>query len=152
MRRLLFLVITLFVLNSNVYSQSYNLIINLSNGETVTIPIDDIQRIVFGDDATGVEDPELPSAVKLMQNYPNPFNPSTTITYQIPKEANVKISIFDTSGRLVKEILNETQTEGLHQVTWDGTNKNNAHVASGIYFYTANIDNVTLSRKMVLLK
>jgi hypothetical protein len=154
MRNLLFLAIMLFVLNSHVYSDTYNMDVNLTGGEVVTIPVDDIQRIEFGD-CGAVEDPEGPQHTadlfELMQNRPNPFNHATTIAYQIARSADIKISVFDIGGRLVKEILNETQNEGPHQVTWDGTDRNNAHAASGIYFYTVESGNLTLSKKMILL-
>ena len=145
----------LFVLGSIAFSQTYGLNIHLKNDSTVTIALDEIQKIVF-EDLTGIEAAEaLPQAVKafqLLQNYPNPFNPATTIAYQIPHAAKVNVSVFDISGKLIKELLNETQTEGQHQVTWDGTNLDNTHVASGIYIYTVKSNGVVLSKQMILLK
>ena len=151
----LVVLISTFVLSSIAYCQNYVLNINLNDGSTVTFVIDDIQRIEF-DNVTSIEDDDIVQQVnqplKLMQNYPNPFNPSTTIEYQISKRENVKVSIFSIKGQLIKEILNEDQTEGVHQVIWDGTNQNNCRVSSGIYFYTVKSDDLVLSKKMILLK
>ena len=94
----------------------------------------------------------LPSEWILEQNYPNPFNPSTTIEYQLPKTANVTISIYEINGKLIKEILNRKQNEGVHRVIWDGTNQNNIRVASGIYIYTIKSDNLLASKKLILIK
>ena len=143
------------MLSSTIYSQNFELNIHLKNDSTFTISLANIQKIIF-EDLTGIEAAEaLPQAIKafqLLQNYPNPFNPATTIAYQIPHAAKVNVSVFDISGKLIKELLNETQTEGQHQVTWDGTNLDNTHVASGIYIYTVKSNGVVLSKQMILLK
>lgn len=147
--------IILFILSSIVYSQTFNLHINKANGDTITIAVSDIQRIEFTN-ITGVEDyqelQQIIESFKLMQNYPNPFNPSTTIEYQIPKTSNIILSIFDVSGKLIKEILNETQAEGAYKVTWDGTNQSNTNVASGIYIYTIKCGEQLLSKRMILIR
>jgi hypothetical protein len=155
MRNLLFSAIALLALSSNALGQSFFMYIHLSDGEIVTVPIVGIQRIEF-ENLTPVEDAEelqqVVTSFQLMQNYPNPFNPSTTIEYQIPKMANVSVRIFNIRGQLVKELLNEPQTEGLHQVTWNATNQNNERVASGIYIFMLQGGDVMLSKKMILVK
>jgi hypothetical protein len=155
MRKLLLAAVTLLLLSSSASGQSYFLYIHLSSGEIVTVPIVSIQRIEFENltEAEDVEEPQqVPTSFQLMQNYPNPFNPSTTIEYQVPAAAQVSVKIFNIDGQLVKELLDELQTEGLHQVTWDGTNQSNEHVASGIYIFTLQSGDVMLSKKMILLK
>ncbi|MCP5375417.1 MAG: tetratricopeptide repeat protein [Rickettsiaceae bacterium] len=93
-----------------------------------------------------------------VENYPNPFNPSTTISYSLPSDANVKVVIYDIMGRIIKTLTSETQTSGNHQVVWDGTNLNGARVSSGIYLYrfeaTSLKDNnhFEKSNKLMLLK
>lgn len=71
----------------------------------------------------------------LMQNYPNPFNPLTTIQYQLPKAANVKLAIFNNTGQKVKTLVNDYQSAGSYIAHWNGTNDNCSPVASGIYLY-----------------
>ncbi|MCB0746858.1 MAG: T9SS type A sorting domain-containing protein [Ignavibacteriae bacterium] len=93
-----------------------------------------------------------------VENYPNPFNPSTTISYSLPSDANVKVVIYDIMGRIIKTLASETQISGNHQVVWDGTNLNGARVSSGIYLYrfeaTSLKDNKHFekSNKLMLLK
>jgi len=149
------IILMLFVFSSMVYSQNYDLNINLNNDSTVTISVEDIQKIVFKN-VTGVEDTEklqqFIKSFKLKQNYPNPFNPTTTIEYELPEKSNVTIKIFNINGELVKEILNTNQDEGVHQVTWDGTNQKSKLVASGIYLYLVKSDNVIMSKQMILVK
>jgi hypothetical protein len=101
---------------------------------------------LFGEEVSvEVEDGlKMPLSYSLSQNYPNPFNPMTTIYFEIPtqkesenSEAAFKtaINIYDTRGRLVKELLREDLSSGRYQVTWDGKNREGASVSSGIYFY-----------------
>ena len=78
---------------------------------------------------------DLPDRFLLYQNYPNPFNPSTTISYFLPSESNVKIEIYDVTGRTIKTFTVNPQPKGGHKVVWDGTNANGVKVSTGIYIY-----------------
>ena len=90
---------------------------------------------------------------KLMQNYPNPFNPATMISFSLLKESNVKITIFNVLGQMVKEFDLNVNSEGFHQFEWNASN-----VASGIYFYSIHANPTDGSnefnavKKMILLK
>ena len=88
----------------------------------------------------------------LNQNYPNPFNPQTTIRYYLPQSSKVELSIYNVKGQKVKTLVDGFQAVGLQSVTWDGTNKSGAEVASGIYFYRVKTDYSEETKKMVLLK
>ena len=89
----------------------------------------------------------------LYQNYPNPFNPSTTISYNVMAASHVKISIHNALGEMVKELVNNDQDFGFHEVQLDGS-----RLASGVYFYTIQVNsfdgrqNFKQTKKMVLLK
>ena len=76
----------------------------------------------------------LPSEITLSQNYPNPFNPATTIDFNLTASGDTSLSIYDINGKLVRELFNESASQGLHSVTWDGTNQNGISVSSGTYF------------------
>ncbi|MEO8233200.1 MAG: reprolysin-like metallopeptidase [Ignavibacteriota bacterium] len=94
----------------------------------------------------------LPKQFVLNQNHPNPFNPSTTIKFQLPVDANVKIELFNSLGEKVSEILNSNLSGGVHQVTFEGSN-----LSSGIYYYTMNAvgnngKNFSSTKKMILMK
>jgi Secretion system C-terminal sorting domain len=98
-----------------------------------------------------------PREYSLSQNYPNPFNPSTTISYSLPFESNIKISIYNITGQLIKVLVNGEQPIGNHQVLFS-TNSNGEQLSSGIYFYTIEASALDGSssfrqtKKMVLMK
>lgn len=100
----------------------------------------------------------LPGGFKLFQNHPNPFNPETIIGYQLTGDAHVTINFYNTSGQLVKTLVDDVQKAGIHTVKWDGRDDNGTRVASGIYLYRmeARTGPGTVSfvetRKMVLLE
>ena len=82
-----------------------------------------------------------------VQNYPNPFNPQTTISYTVPKTANVKLSVFDIQGKEVVTLVNESKTAGSYNVSFDGSD-----FASGVYFYKLQANNQIVTNKMLLVK
>lgn len=93
-----------------------------------------------------------PVAYQLGQNYPNPFNPSTTIEFYLPERSRASIRIFDLNGRLVRELGAMEYTAGAHQVTWDTLDNSGNKVASGIYLYRLKVNNLTLDKKLVLVR
>jgi hypothetical protein len=98
-----------------------------------------------------------PSAYSLSQNYPNPFNPSTTIKFALPFDSNVKLTIYNITGQVVKVLTNGMLGAGNHNVVFN-FNESGVNLASGIYFYTleasATNSNSTFreTKKMVLMK
>jgi len=95
----------------------------------------------------------LPKEYALNQNFPNPFNPTTSIRYEIPKNAEVTIKVYDLLGKEVFS-LNEYKQAGSYEVKFDGSN-----LASGMYFYSLEVRQAGSStngykdvKKMVLLK
>ena len=98
-----------------------------------------------------------PQDTLLAQNFPNPFNPETWIPYQLNKSTEVKISIYDVSGRLVRSLDLGWQPTGSYMTPssaayWDGRNAVGERVASGIYFYTLQTSDFAATRRMVILK
>ena len=93
-----------------------------------------------------------PSDYKLYAPYPNPFNPFTTIQYNIPEQAKVNISIYDMTGRLVKNLINGTQGAGLRSIQWNATDDNGLTAPAGVYLYRIEAGKFTDVKKMVLLK
>ncbi len=80
-------------------------------------------------------------------NYPNPFNPSTNITFQVAKKGHVVLKVYNTLGKEVAELVNETKEEGTHLVTFNGDN-----LPSGMYFYKIQSGEFVDVKKMLLLK
>ncbi len=91
----------------------------------------------------------IPSKYILSQNYPNPFNPVTLISYGLPKNSDVKLSIFDVTGKEVTVLVNKLQNAGMYKVSFDASALN---LSSGIYFYKLNAGDFEQVNKMVLVK
>jgi len=85
----------------------------------------------------------------LMQPTPNPFNTRTTIRYSLPTQVKVTLSIYDVTGKLVKNLLSATRSAGEYSVTWDGRDETNKKVNAGIYFYTLKTSDKSISRKLI---
>ena len=89
-----------------------------------------------------------PAKFELYQNFPNPFNPSTTISFQLPEKANVKLKVYNVLGQEVAVLLDGAKDAGAYQINFDGAN-----LASGIYIYRLSTNTGFLStKKMILLK
>ncbi|MCA9743514.1 MAG: T9SS type A sorting domain-containing protein [Deferribacteres bacterium] len=94
----------------------------------------------------------IPSAFSLSQNYPNPFNPTTVINYQLPMTSDVKLSIYNTAGQLVRTLVNGEMPAGSHAITWDATGNSGQRVASGVYLYVIRAGEFTSQKKLILMK
>ena len=103
---------------------------------------------------TGVDDSQagLPDRYFLYNAFPNPFNPVTTIKYDLPEPAHVKLSVYDMAGRLVAELVDGRETAGAKAVQWYGMDAVGRRVSSGVYFYRLVTDRYTVQKKMTLLK
>jgi hypothetical protein len=106
----------------------------------------------MGTVGTDDENPSIPSTFYISQNYPNPFNPSTTISYGLPSDSNVKIKIYNLLGQSVRLLVDEHQTAGYKAVVWDGHDHSGSKVSSGVYFYTIDAGNYHDSKKMLMIK
>jgi len=115
-----------------------------------------VDNVIYDDDAppNTIEDvlPTVPMAFDLGQNYPNPFNPTTTIKYQLPEKANVKIVIYNMLGQAVRTVVDKSVETGYHVVKWDGLNETGSRVATGIYFYRMETEKFIKTQKMILMK
>jgi hypothetical protein len=90
----------------------------------------------------------VPAEYNLYQNYPNPFNPVTQIKFDIPKNSNVVLKVYDLMGREVKAIIdNEYLNAGSYEVNYDGTN-----ISSGIYFYKLIAGDYSAAKRMSMIK
>ena len=100
-------------------------------------------------DATSLEndEPIKPHEIYLSQNYPNPFNASTTIKYTLNNMNNVKLSVFDVTGNVVKTLVSQIQNPGEYSVSFDASN-----LASGIYIYKLKSGSFEKNRRMILLR
>ena len=125
-----------------------------STGKPIVSPPIEMYIVVEGQPAA----PTLvPEDTALFHNYPNPFNPETWIPYQLEQPADVKIAIYAANGQLVRMLNLGHQAAGYYigrrrAAHWDGKNTVGEPVASGVYFYQLQADNLSFLRKMVILK
>jgi endonuclease/exonuclease/phosphatase family metal-dependent hydrolase len=115
--------------------------VNLKSGEDVVISDATIQKLMGSGKL-------IPTEYALEQNYPNPFNPSTVIEFSLPEDAsNVKLSIYNTLGEKVAELVNTALVAGKYQYQWNARN-----VATGMYIYELRTDKFVAVKKMILLR
>jgi hypothetical protein len=88
-----------------------------------------------------------PSGYVLAQNYPNPFNPSTTIHYALPQRSHVAITVFNTLGQKVAELVNAEKEAGTYEATFNANG-----LASGVYLYSIQAGSFIHTKKLVLLR
>ena len=119
--------------------------------EDVTITVSSVFEIA----APPVQ--QVPEETRLLANFPNPFNPETWIPFELERAGDVTISIYTISGHLVREISLGHIREGFYSTKetaahWDGRNEQGTKVASGVYFYMLQVDGISYTKKMLLLK
>jgi uncharacterized protein (DUF1501 family) len=97
--------------------------------------------------AAAVGERQIVTRFRLQQNYPNPFNPSTTITYDVPEETYVTLSVYNELGQQVKELYSGVRSRGSYKITFDASG-----LASGTYIYRINAGSYVETRKMILMR
>ena len=90
---------------------------------------------------------EIPSVFKLFSNYPNPFNPITKIKFDIAKNTNAKLLVYDVLGRVVETLVNGELKAGRYEVDFDGYS-----LSSGVYFYKLVTNDYVDTKKMLMIK
>ena len=88
-----------------------------------------------------------PKKFQLYQNYPNPFNPATKISFNLPESEHVVLTVFDTLGKKVRTILNESIHAGFHEIEF-----NAGQLPGSVYFYRLQAGESIQTRKFILLK
>ncbi len=119
-----------------VVADAMMLMINrrLSPGVIVSVKDDPVEEVI-------------PAGYRLEQNYPNPFNPETTIRFYIDKAAHCRISVSDLLGREVGVLYDDWHPEGNGEVSFNANT-----LSSGVFFYTFEAGEVTITKKMILLR
>jgi hypothetical protein len=114
----------------------------LAPGEIITIKNNSINKLMVLSGEIGV-----PIEYALEQNYPNPFNPSTVIKFSVPEATNVTLTIYNTLGQKITELVNTKLEAGRYSYQWEANS-----AATGIYIYELRTDDFVSMKKMVLLK
>ncbi|MFQ5772196.1 MAG: T9SS type A sorting domain-containing protein, partial [bacterium] len=101
------------------------------------------------------ESPDIalqPETFQLFQNYPNPFNPSTVINFRVPRAADIQLHVYNLLGQRIRTLFEGRKAAGVYTTQWDGLNDKGEIVSAGIYFLRLESDNLSLTRKMLLVK
>ena len=93
-----------------------------------------------------------PSSFKLSQNSPNPFNPTTTIRYELFIDSFITLTVFDISGRKVIDLVNGYSQAGNYKIQWNAIDEYGQRMGAGLYFYSITTENISETKKMILLK
>lgn len=131
------------------YKGLISIITNDTTQQSLNIPV--ILEVEEGETAIH-EETALPKKLRLYDNYPNPFNPNTLISYYLPEQSFVKLTIYDLLGREIKTLIKENQSSGIKTVTWHGKDDSGNSVSSGMYIYKLEVQGRVLLDKMILLK
>ena len=94
-----------------------------------------------------IESQITPAEIELYQNYPNPFNPDTEISFSLDRPQEVRLTVFNTSGQIVSELMNGKVEKGFHRINFNASDLN-----SGIYFYKLECEGFTGTNRMLLIK
>lgn len=121
-------------------------------GSAICILADSAKQVFIPTDVEQDRSETMPSRIRLYQNYPNPFNPNTTIQFELPKQNQVKIRIYNILGKEIAEILNGVYTAGLHQAMWNGTTSAGEQVSTGVYFVRLETQNYSDTKKIIFMK
>lgn len=95
---------------------------------------------------------DLPVVTDFKRVFPNPFNPITTVLFDVAKDSQVQVEVYDVAGRRVRRLVDEPLARGTHQVTWRGNDDSDRGVAAGVYFLRLAADETVAVRRVTLIK
>ena len=109
--------------------------------------VDETHRVT-----TPVHQGLLPQHYQLSPNFPNPFNPQTAMRFTLPQSGQVSLKVFDLGGQVVRVLVAQNMSAGVHTITWDGRDNKGRQVASGTYFARLRSGSFSATRKMMLVR
>lgn len=114
----------------------------------------DAAQLFWNNKITAREQEEVPRGFQLSSAYPNPFSTSTTLDYSIAQSSQIKVEVFNVLGQRVRNLYDDLQEAGKHQMTWDGKDDWGRPMASGTYFYRMQIgeNGYTTTKTLTLLR
>lgn len=145
------------------FSNIRNLDLDLSSLSKIRLTIrtgqgDDGAGVLYFDDikfsetapsaVTNNQDGTKPARFELTQNFPNPFNLSTNISYTIPVQSRVQLSVYNLKGQLVQKLVDDLMEAGSYTETWNASE----HLSSGVYFYQLEAGQFAMVKKSLLTK
>ncbi|OGU56879.1 MAG: hypothetical protein A2X64_02500 [Ignavibacteria bacterium GWF2_33_9] len=126
--------------------------VKMKNSQVFTINLGEMQKITF--EGIGAFNEKLfkTNDLKILGNYPNPFTEKTDIIFELNTISQVKINIYNSSGKQIQSLSYSDCKLGENVIQWDCKDQNNEKVAVGIYFYEIQTKNEFQSKKMILVK
>lgn len=154
--------VPVFVLQTTEYKNIYNMqntcpeFADIDNDTDLDLFIGNVKGGIFyfqNEEVSGISENSsyIPSNFRLYQNYPNPFNPSTSIKYELFKPGFVQLKIYNVLGSEVNTLVSEFQNTGVYSVNFNTGNLNDK-LSGGIYFCSLYYDNISETKKMILIK
>lgn len=129
---------------------------DLGSGSIVEAAVDDLTVLA---DLGGIVDVEIeptdggvPAVTYLAGARPNPFNPRTSIQYGLDASSDVRLEVFDVTGRLVTTLVNTNQTAGNYSVVWDGRDASGVSASSGVYYTRLTTNRAVKQQKLTLVR
>lgn len=116
------------------------------------ILVDRVPGVVTLREAGQVETAAEPEVKSGPTSAPNPFNPQTMIELSLPQAASGTLRVYDVRGRLVTELHRGLFAQGANSFVWDGRDGGGRAVASSAYWVQASTDDLTFTRRILLLK
>jgi flagellar hook assembly protein FlgD len=130
-------------------AQANYLVVHLKNGQTERIDIATIRSIVF-ENVNAIGEPGvIPGILLITGNRPNPFADRTNIGFELAEPSDVTVRIYDTGGRLVRQLECVNCPSGPNTLQWDGRGAGGAEAGAGLYFYTVTAGRAMQSDKMI---
>ena len=131
-----------------IYTSNLFVISNDSEMDTLIVPVSGVGIML----ARIELDAQLPHILVLYPNYPNPFNPATRITYDVPQETHIRLTVYDLLGSEVSTLVNKIEQPGFKTIIWNGRDHSGRPLSSGIYISRLETKTFSFSKKMLLLK
>ena len=144
-----FLIIAIF---SSANAQTDTLQISMKNKSVVKIALTEILKIQFENLTSAGENQSASSNLNLGGNYPNPFIEQTNIDFEIASAGDVKVLIYDNSGKYIQSLNCPFCQSGKNTLQWNCLDINGNRVQSGVYYYEVHFRQEVQSRRMLVIK
>jgi len=138
---------TTFPVTYSLVQDSYDIL--FTNAQMLTFGWSSEDTVQFTGTVTSAENSsqDIPAVIDIQGNYPNPFNPSTTISFSIPEQSHITLSVYYITGQKVATLVDKQMNAGSHSVIFDGSD-----LGSGLYLYQLESGGFEKMGKMLLIK
>ena len=133
----------------------FTILYNTPDGAKIA-PVKEYYRFTYGDllvyDKSYGAENQLPESLELYQNFPNPFTFETAIRFDLPKDEDVSVNVYNILGQSIRTLFAGNMYGGQRNIKWNGRNDNGIKCSSGVYIIVVKTKDQTSARKIVLVK